>query len=360
MKILFLSDYVAIDHKGGATTVLLQALAGLRALGHEVRLICGGPDHEADPALGVTSVPYAGRSGGVKGMWQAHRRFKSPIRAAVHDWHPDVTHGHQPFSLGACPRTPIPVVYTFHSSWADETAAAGAGNASPGVWVRRRFEARVFRKVGVFVVLSRFMRDCLKGLLGDTATIRVIPGALPAPEARGSARPIPGEYIACVRRLVPRTGVDLAIQAVAKLSRPDLELVVIGDGPLRESLEVGAPGNVRFTGYVPDAELDAWLTHAACSIIPTRELEGFGMSTLESLLRGVPVVATPVGGNVEILQDLFAEGLAADASADALKTALERVLALEVDRRDLARATLDRYPPGQRSLQLERLYRDLR
>jgi glycosyltransferase involved in cell wall biosynthesis len=99
-----------------------------------------------------------------------------------------------------------------------------------------------------------------------------------------------------------------AFAAVAE-DRPAVHLFVAGDGPLRGELEataadLGIADRVTFLGYVPDADLPSAYATADCFALPTRQLEGFGLATLEALASGTPVVATPVGGTTEILSGL--------------------------------------------------------
>ncbi len=58
---------------------------------------------------------------------------------------------------------------------------------------------------------------------------------------------------------------------------------------------------VRFLGYVPDRDLPSYYQAADFFVLPTRELEGFGLVILESLACGTPVLGTPVGAIPEII-----------------------------------------------------------
>lgn len=106
-------------------------------------------------------------------------------------------------------------------------------------------------------------------------------------------------------------GLDVLIRAMrpAGSSNPRLRLLVVGDGELREryqrlALEEGIGGVVRFAGHVPDAELPSY--YAACdfSVLPSRDFsEGFGLTILEAMASGKPVIGSAVGGIPGVITD---------------------------------------------------------
>jgi glycosyltransferase involved in cell wall biosynthesis len=109
-------------------------------------------------------------------------------------------------------------------------------------------------------------------------------------------------------RLVPVKGADLLLRACAGLD--GVELVLAGEGPERPGLErlarrLDTPA--RFVGPKLGPERDAWLAAADLLVLPSRVLpDGRGDSApvvlLEALAAGLPLVATRVGGNAELLE----------------------------------------------------------
>jgi glycosyltransferase involved in cell wall biosynthesis len=86
----------------------------------------------------------------------------------------------------------------------------------------------------------------------------------------------------------------------------NVHLTIGGEGPQRKSLEtkierLGLESWVRLVGYIPADQLPDFYGAADFFILPTRELEGFGLVTVESLACGTPVLGTPIGGTPEIL-----------------------------------------------------------
>ena len=128
-----------------------------------------------------------------------------------------------------------------------------------------------------------------------------------------------------VRNLVSRMGLENLIYAVKDVVKtvPDVYLVLGGDGPLKNDLisltqKLEIENHVKFAGFIPEAELPDYYRMTDIFILPTLELEGFGLITLEALASGVPVLGTPVGGTVEILNRLDSQYLFSDTSSEAM------------------------------------------
>jgi len=110
---------------------------------------------------------------------------------------------------------------------------------------------------------------------------------------------------------VPRMGLDNLIHAMADVVHqiPDVHLVIGGSGPLKKDYsrlveKLGLGRFIRFDGFIPEDRLPDYYSAADLFVLPTLELEGFGLVTLEALATGTPVVGTPIGGTREILGTL--------------------------------------------------------
>jgi lipopolysaccharide/colanic/teichoic acid biosynthesis glycosyltransferase len=120
---------------------------------------------------------------------------------------------------------------------------------------------------------------------------RAFPASAAAPRAPGSAPPT----VLFVGRLVAYKGVDVLLRA---MSGVPASLVVVGDGPLRGSLEalaqeLGVAASVRFLGHVSDAERVEWYRRADLLVLPSvSRQEAFGMVQIEAMFAGRPVVST--------------------------------------------------------------------
>lgn len=102
------------------------------------------------------------------------------------------------------------------------------------------------------------------------------------------------DYMLIVSRLARYKHIDLAIQECNKLG---ISLVVIGKGPDRKRLECIAGPLTQFIGFVPDNELAGWYAGAKALILPG--IEDFGLTPVEAMAQGAPVLAYRKGGAIE-------------------------------------------------------------
>lgn len=137
-----------------------------------------------------------------------------------------------------------------------------------------------------------------------------------------------GDYLLFVGRLVPYKGLEVLLRALAK-SRVDAPLLIVGDGPLRQSLhqlarQLGV--DAHFLGHVPDADLPALYRGARLTLLPSvNQQEAFGIALIESMACGTPVLASALPGVREVAEvgGLTAPPGDVDALASQLKAALE-------------------------------------
>lgn len=113
-----------------------------------------------------------------------------------------------------------------------------------------------------------------------------------------------GPYFFYIGRLVVEKGVQTAIWALARLEEP-VHLVVAGKGPMEAELErlaarLGVADRVHFVGRVTDAEKEAWLENAVAGLVPSH-YEPFGITALEVMAQGTPVIVSDTGGLAEIV-----------------------------------------------------------
>ncbi|EKQ54507.1 MAG: glycosyltransferase [Methanobacterium sp. Maddingley MBC34] len=115
--------------------------------------------------------------------------------------------------------------------------------------------------------------------------------------------------IISLARLVPLKGIKYVIMAFSKLVEEDLNtrLIVIGEGHQKKELEkltkeLKIDDKVDFKGFIPHDELPNILP-AGDVFVLTPEYEGLGIVFIEALASGVPVIASPVGGIADIIED---------------------------------------------------------
>jgi len=190
-------------------------------------------------------------------------------------------------------------------------------------WGSSRAELRA---VDLFLPVSAAVADRC-GLADGSRPFRVVPNLFRPGEDGAGPRPdwLPeGDFVLCVGDLTADKGVDVLLEAHARLaSRPPL--VLIGR-PYSPELARPRP-DVHVVGPRPHEDVSrAW---AACAVaaVPSTWAEPFGLVALEAMAAGKPVVASRVGGLAGIVGDGESGLLVPPADADALRVALERLLA---------------------------------
>jgi colanic acid/amylovoran biosynthesis glycosyltransferase len=202
--------------------------------------------------------------------------------------------------------------------------------------------------------------------------IGVDPAAFESSPAAAAARSDRSPIILHVARLVEKKGTAYLLEAFARIAaqHPDAQLVVIGAGPLQDSLarraaELRVDARVRWLGAATHAEVAGWLRRAAVFCLPSctarnGDAEGLGLALLEAAASGVPVVATQHGGIPEAVQDGETGYLVPERDADALADALDTLLSSEQLRRRMGdaarRFARSRFDLQRQTGHLEQLY----
>ena len=178
--------------------------------------------------------------------------------------------------------------------------------------------------------------------------------------------------IVTVARLVEKKGVGDAIRAIARMGEP-CEYLIVGDGPLRQSLErladdQGVSRTVRFAGARPAEDVIASLRWADVLLAPSvtasdGDIEGLPVSIMEGMAAGLPVVATYHSGIPEIVADGRSGFLVAERDVDGIA---RRLAELAADpplrgRMGLAGAAIacDQFDIGKLTDRLVDMYREL-
>ena len=220
-------------------------------------------------------------------------------------------------------------VFHFHGPWSIESSAEGQS----GIAARAKFllERSVYRRASRFVVLSQAFATLLSERFGvPRERISVVPGGVDLDRFRpqGTRQELRQKLgwesdkriVLTVRRLAKRMGLESLIEAFAEVAGqfPDVVLYIAGKGGERGALERaveerGLGARVKFLGFVADEDLPAVYAAADVTVVPSQELEGFGLVTLESLACGTPCLVTPVGGLPEAVAG-FDKGLVTKGS----------------------------------------------
>lgn len=258
-------------------------------------------------------------------FWGAYRIAGWPVPAVLHavrQANAALVHVH--FGTDAVTAWPwlrhlgLPMVVTLHGY--DINVDPGAWAGGHGGRSMRRYPERLqalAREPRVsFIAVSEAIRQRAITAYGIPAgKIKVLYIGVdnttftPGPTPIGARPP----RVLFVGRLVEKKGLDALIRAMELVQRRVLaaELVVIGDGPLREASELMASClgvNATFLGARPSAIVRQWLDDARVLSLPSvraanGDAEGFGIVLLEAQASGVPVVTSAVGGRDEGVLD---------------------------------------------------------
>jgi len=348
MKLLFISDVSMENPASGSEQVLFHQCMQLSKAGADVCAVTrrNGTGHIVYRQIGgVREGSYAISSEhriyalpsvfGLPSRIMKQFSQSGPFAAAV---------GHQPiscFSLLAGGRLRrLPLLYVFHSPSHEEHqllhATKGRLRTFPGILVRRVMEYTCLGRSTRIMTLSRFMAEKIQSVHGiDGNRIVVNPGGVdtqrfrpPGDRCRLKEKlgfPAGRVHLLTVRNLEPRMGLDNLLRSMAMLREniPRLHLLLVGDGPEKATLRnlirtLSLVGEVTLTGFADPEFLPEYYGAADFFILPTRQLEGFGLVTVESLACGTPVCGTPVGATVEILKNFDPAFLFSDPSPEAM------------------------------------------
>lgn len=359
MNTLILGDVFWEDYVGGITQSLSMEAKELLSRGHKIVVVARtlmqcSPFHESKSGCEVFRYRSPLRGSPLYRMYPlaSIKRVPELVSHIDREFAFDVAYVHNPFQAVGLLKSPrkIPYVYVFHAPTPREIeieARKGKyGFATPFVgfvnrWVRKQ-EAKAISQACKILVRSQYMEEEMLQLYQDIDKNKIfcIPLGVDLQRFSFVARPVDVRMVLClprerpilftVRRLVARMGLENLLLAVKEVTRevPEVLLIIGGRGylenTLREQVNVfQLEHNVKFIGFVPEEMLPLYYQSADLFVLPTEALEGFGLVTVEALSCGTPVVATPIGANLEVLKGLGKEFLSRDASPEALA---ERIL----------------------------------
>ena len=312
---------------GGQNVHVAALAAGLAGRGHEVTVHTRRDDADlpdrvtTDDGYDVAHVPAGPARAVPKDDLLEHMpAFAQVLRRQWAVQPPDVVHAHFWMSgLAAVEAagallTPVPVLQTFHALGSVKRRHQGPADTSP----RQRIDLERGLCRGVDHVVATCTDEVfeLRRLGLTTDRVSIVPCGVDTsvftprgPVAPRSERP----RLLVLGRLVERKGQDDAVRALAAV--PDAELVVVGGPPAADldadpevsrlravAAEAGVADRLCFTGAVARADVPAWV-RSADVVLAVPWYEPFGITPLEAMACGRPVVATAVGGLVDTVAD---------------------------------------------------------
>jgi glycosyltransferase involved in cell wall biosynthesis len=291
--------------------------------------------------------------------------------------HPVLLHAQfGPMGLRALPlarRLGIPLVVTFqgYDATVSDEYAKKSQYYSPRVYIRRRKVLE--RQASLLIAVSNFIRDNLvrQGFAEEKIVVHYsgVDTCLFCPDPGVNREPV----VLFTGRLAEKKGCKYLITAMARVQneRPDLELVLIGDGPLRHSLEALARENLRrcrFLGTQPPDVVRDWMNRAQVFCAPSvvarcGDAEGLPNVLMEAQAMGLPVVSTAAGGMLEAVVHGMTGLLVREQDDQALAAALLLLLKNELLRLQMGFAARQRmcseFDLQSQTGKLEALYKQI-
>lgn len=326
MRILQVANFVTPTSGGLRTTV--EALADeYRSAGH--RSLVVAPAFAENPWRRETTA-YVGIGGTRLPFSDGYRMIvsrKSLVEIASL-WRPDVIELHDRTTLSWVSKWSlergIPCVLVAHERVTDVVGGTFSA-ARPLTSLLHRWSRRAAESASAIVCASRFAAD---DFAAWSSAVNVIPLAVDVTFAPSRDIARDPRTVIFVGRLSPEKSPDLLLEACRLLADRgrSVRLVFVGDGPMREELERRAVGlDVSFVGYVRDrTRVAEELSSAAVCAAPST-YETFGLSIVEALACGTPVVVPSVGAGQEIVTERC--GAVADPTPEGFADAIEMLLA---------------------------------
>ena len=297
---------------GGAETQLVRLVTRLKARGWDVQVVCLTPPKAFVEDLEATGIPVFSLC--------IQRKLPDPrpiLRLArlIRAWQPHIVHSHMVHAnlLARLVRllAPVPVlICTAHNI--DEKGRRGSGRLREMAYRLTdplcEFTTQVSRAgMERYARIGAVPRHKIRYLPNGVDTERFCPD----PELRARLRQELGLETAFAWLAVGRFDVQKdypnMLQAFKRVAqeRHEVRLLIAGDGPLRPAMEqlaheLGVADRVKFLGIRRDIPA---LMNAANAYVMSSAWEGMPMVLLEASASGLPIVATDVGGNSEVVID---------------------------------------------------------
>jgi glycosyltransferase involved in cell wall biosynthesis len=329
MNILTVADFFYPGVTGGSAIVVYEVMRRLVSRGHKVTLLIRQQQGTPRCVEGIEVYSYVPPTREVL-YPLAVCRCAISLRRLIKEKSFDLVNMHHAFSGLAVElvRLGLPSVFFFHGPWhkealAKEEIAEAEGAALPLPFrVRRAVDRFILQRCDGVIGLSDYMCDEAGQIFpGAVDKYNKIPGGVDTkrfslPQDKRQIRrqlglPVDGKILLTVRRLSHRMGLENLIRAMVQVEqeRHDTVMIIGGKGELRPQLEklIADLGlkRTKLLGYIEDSDLSAYYQASDLFIMPSTSLEGFGLSTLEAMACGLPVLGTPIGGTPEILRQIL-------------------------------------------------------
>jgi len=200
---------------------------------------------------------------------------------------------------------------------------------------------KLFEGGDLFLAISNYMRNRLIQLGCSQEKIIVHHMGIDLQKFRFTPRQLPSDgriKILTIGRLVEKKGLNYSIEAIARAIQkyPNIEYKIVGDGPLRDTLnglidELGVQERIKLVGWKDSSEVRALMEEAHIfllhSVTATNgDMEGIPASLMEAQAVGLPVISTYHSGISELVQDGKSGFLVSEKDVDAFNERLSYLI----------------------------------
>lgn len=245
--------------------------------------------------ISVENTPYLG----IKGLMNPSFSLSSSLKVIflrLKNKKYDVVHAHNFPSSVAMKLVDSKKILTSHGVYSEQILSLHGsflGNLA------RKFERKAIEWTDAFTVVSRSTKEFYEKL---GFKVEYIPNAIDFSEIPKEKITLYENQVTYVGRLSYEKGVDLLVEVARNL--PSMNFLIIGNGPMYNYLKKASEKmkNIFLLGYKVREEALKYVAGSKAFILPSRN-EGLSTSILEAMALKVPVVATNVGGNVELVSN---------------------------------------------------------
>ena len=359
----------------GNVTYGLSTTEALRRRGHQTSFIHF--DNPGSPASSTTSLlandpdvslPYLVKS---QMYTIPSPRANRELRESLERIQPDVVHASltlSPLDFGLpelCQQLQVPLVATFHPPFDASLRNITAG----GQQLTYQLYAPSLARYSKVIVFSDLQAEVLNRLGVPEDRLAVIPNGVDPrhwhPGSSDLQQRFDGRRVFLyMGRLATEKNVEALLRAWKLVQPEGCVLVVVGDGPLRNTLETTySSDNIIWWGYEADQQRRAALLQAAEVFLLPSLVEGLSLALLEAMASGCACVATDAGADGEVLAGGAGIVISTQGVTTQLRTLLpvlrdQRLLTAELGRQ-ARRRVMERYTLSANIDSIERLYREL-
>ena len=401
LNTLIVAGGIVPEQMGGSHRIVFETAKRLAQRGHQVHVLVPQTgrnyplEEEITDNMLVFRYPIK-RGGKIKNGIFHILKSATLFRRLCGQHNYDILHFHSPLQafciLFLKGITSVPTIYSLHSPCGKEYRSnIGTSNDRLLNKIFQKFKLNIYSEAlkfiekiclsrsKVIVVTSEFMKGQVAEEHGEKFLLKtiIIPGGCDISKFKPSegkekiriklGLPANKFIFLTVRRLVKRMGLENLIRAASYIRKKNRSFLILigGSGYLKEKLErmineLKLSESVKLLGFIKEERLPWFYQAADLFILPSVTLEGFGLSTIESLATGTPVLATPVGGSIEILssldKDLLFEDIGSLAIARKILHYVNHPQKLQQIQEKCRSYVVERYSWEKITSQIERTY----